>query len=348
MSKTNSNSITSIFTAALNENLPFRRKVLKIFEKILRKKIDSSVVFYDCIHSPLLYEEMNGKEIDIIARIPGVHKPVMMIEVKANTREPLQDSQRKEGEYENTAKEHHIPLIYIIPKNYIHENEIPKIAKKITWESILEHAEDTKVSVNAQISNFVEIIEQDEGFLNEEIKLFENKKLLLKIRQISLTVLERIEKVLKRNKRKGYRDEQDQWGVGYYYYFKGIGYYVGIVPAFDSFDSGRYFFSVCISEDYSNYNELEHLTPDPVYFEEGYYFVPLLNDKTVVGDKKVLLELREILSDIEINRNIRKNFQYYYSLRTKLGECEFDNLFDDENNEINERVYNKLGRRIYN
>lgn len=202
MSKTNSNSITSIFTAALNENSPFRKKVLKIFEKKLRKKIDPNVVFCDCTHAPLLYEEMNGKEIDIIARIPGVHKPVMMIEVKANTREPLQDSQKMDGEYEITAREHHIPLVYIVPSNYIHRAEIPELAKKVTWESILEYAEDINVSFNAQISNFVEIVEPDEGILDEEIELFENPKRLLQIHEISLTVLGSIEKVLRKNQEK--------------------------------------------------------------------------------------------------------------------------------------------------
>ena len=91
MSKTNSNSITSILVAALNtENSEFRTKMISILSKKIRKKIKDEIQFYDCTHSPLLYKEMKETEIDIIARYPGIHKPVMMIEIKANIGEPLQ------------------------------------------------------------------------------------------------------------------------------------------------------------------------------------------------------------------------------------------------------------------
>lgn len=348
MSKTNSNSITSIFTAALNENSSFRKKVLKILEKKLRKTINPSLVFYDCTHAPLLYEEMNGKEIDIIARIPGKHKPEMMIEIKANIREPIQDSQGKDGEYECTAKKHHIPLIYIIPANYIHKSELPEIAKKITWESILESADNCPVSFNTQISNFVEIEESENYFQDNEIELFKNPKRLLQIFEISEIVLQKIEKVLKRNNRKEYRTEQDQWGIGYYYKFKGIWYFLGIAPYFDSFENGKFFLSMAITEDYKNWSELEDLTPTPIYFEEGYYYLPILNNETIVGDKKVLSEIREELIDIPINRNNRKYFAAFYSLRGKVGDWEFDNLFIEENDKyvINEKYYNRIIKRI--
>lgn len=346
MSKTNSNSITSIFVAALNENSPFRKKVLTIFEKKIGKAIDSSVMFYDCTHSPLLYEEMNGKEIDIIARVPGKHKPEMMIEIKANIREPLYESQQEGGEYDCTSKKHHIPLIYIIPEKYFHKGELPKKAKKITWESIIENSEDIQISFNAQIQKFVETNESEDEIYNDEIKLFENQNYLVQINKISVTILEIIEKILKRNKRKDYSSEQDQWGVGYFYKFREIWYYIGVVPYFDNLEKGKYFLSLAITEDCKNTAELEHLTPEPIYFEEGYYYLSLLNDKTTVGDKKVLLEIRDELKDFYINRNIRKYFKYYYSLRSKIGEENFDCLFDNENFEIDEKVYNRLKKKI--
>lgn len=346
MSKTNSNSITSIFIAALNENSTFRKRVIKIFENKLDKEIDSSVKFYDCTHSPLLYKEMNGKEIDIIAQIPGKHKPVMMIEIKANTREPLQDSQRKDGEYEITSRKRHIPLIYIIPKNYIHEKEIPRIAKKITWESIIERAEDVSVSFNEQINNFVEIVESEEEINPEEITLFSKSNYLLEIHELSVRTLKIIEKILKRNRRKDYSKEEDQWGVGYFYKFQGIWYYLGFVPPFDSYENGKYFLSLAITENCNNCDELEHLTPTPIYFEEGYYYLSILDDKTVAGDKKVISEIRKELKDVYINRNIRKYFKSFYSLRSKLGENEFDILFDEENYGINEKEYIKLKEKL--
>ena len=100
MSRTNSNSITSILVAALNNTeSEFRDEMLKFLSRKIYegkdKKIDKKVEFYDCTHNPLLYKEMHGTEIDIIGRIPGHHKPELMIEIKASAREPLQNSQKR-------------------------------------------------------------------------------------------------------------------------------------------------------------------------------------------------------------------------------------------------------------
>lgn len=348
MSRTNSNSITSIFVAALNENSLFRRRVLQIFGKKIGKPIDSSVKFYDCTYSPLLYDEMDGKEIDIIVRSPGKHKPEMMIEIKANIREPLQDSQKKKGEYEITARNHHIPLIYIIPKNYCHKSEIPNIAKTITWESILENVENSQVSFNTQISRFVEIEESENCFNDEEKELMQNRKQLLQIFEISNMVLTKIQKVLERNNRKEYSAEQDQWGIGYYYNFKGIWYFLGICPYLASLENGNYFLSMAITEDKKNWRELEDFTPSHIYFDKGYYYLSIFNSKIIVGDKKVLSEIREELFDISISRDNRKKFTPFYSLRGKVGELKFDNLFINDNDkyEINNKCYNQLLKRI--
>ena len=168
MSKTNSNCITSILIAVLNnKQSSFRGEFFKCIKKQYEDEdicIPKETTFYDGTHQPLLYKEMNGKEIDIIARIPGKRKPVLMIEVKANIWENLQESQSKKGEYGKTAKKYGIPLIYIIPKYYSHEEEIPEIARIIKWESILNIARSEKGKDDyfvEQIKNFVEFTDEN-------------------------------------------------------------------------------------------------------------------------------------------------------------------------------------------
>ena len=196
MNRTNSNSITSLLVAALNEESEFRTQALDLLSKKIRRKISNEVCFYDSTHSPLLYKQMNGTEIDIIARIPGKHKPEMMIEVKAAAGETLQDSQSIGGEYENTSKDHNIPLVYIIPENYIHKEELPKIAVKIYWENLLNGIENFNVKFDQQIRNFVEINDEIQKFTDKEQQLFSNKSLLKNIYCLKQNVIPKIYNLL--------------------------------------------------------------------------------------------------------------------------------------------------------
>ena len=359
MAKTNSNSITSIFTVALNEDLDFKRKVITIFEERLFPKgserhIDPRVEFYDCTHTPLLYKEMKGKEIDIIARIPGIHKPVLMIEIKANTREPLQKSQKKEGAYHKTAKNHHISLIYIIPENYEHKKEIPPIAKIITWETIQERARNMKVTFDTQISNFVDVSETNKEIDSNEKKLFSNIEQLLLIKKISKLVLDKVEVILDKYKRKKNRGSQeDQWGIGHYYDYKGSCYYFGINPPLAKVENGKYFLSLAIAEDCKTNAVLEPKN-NHMYFEDGYYYVSILQDDFSAGDEKVLSDIRKELKDLLINDEIRLCFETFYLLRSKLGEEKFDSIFEEkpDSNDyeyiINEKIHAKLAKIVNN
>ncbi len=361
MAKTNSNSITSIFTVALNEDLDFKRKVITIFEERIFPKgserhIDPRVEFYDCTHTPLLYKEMKGKEIDIIARIPGIHKPVLMIEIKANTREPLQKSQKKEGAYHKTAKNHHISLIYIIPENYEHKKEIPPIAKIITWETIQERAGNMKVTFDTQISNFVELSEKNEEINKDEKEIFENEEKMLLIKKISELVLYNVAEVLKNKNRKLFRKPQiDQWGIGYLYYFRGTLHYLGINPVLSDYENGKYFLSLAIAEDYKSNKTMDKIKPEHTYFDNEYYHISILQDASHAGDKDVLSEIRKKLKRSLkglINDEIIQSFYTYYSLRSKLGEEKFDALFEEKpgGNDyeyiINEKIHAKLARTI--
>ena len=347
MAKTNSNSITSILVAALNtEDSDFRNKMISIFSKKIKRKIKNEITFYDCTHSPLLYKEMNDTEIDIIARYPGIHKPIMMIEIKANIGEPLQFSQGQNGYYVKTSNKHDIPLIYIIPQKYIHKEELPKTAIKIYWEDILKETGNITVNFDSQISQFVEI-SNDEKYLSvEEKKLYENKKLLNDIYTFKTTILKTLRDILIEKQRidNNTEPEEDQWGVGFYYSFKNNNFFLGFNPYYnEQFDA---FFALDIEETKNNTNlgDEKHLI-----YDEGYYFIPILDNKTIEGDKTVINALRKKLKSQEnniskISQNIKENFAIFFCIQEKIGKDEMDNLFTD--NQINEKQYEKLKKKF--
>ncbi len=321
MSKTNSNSITSILTIALNtKESDFRKKMLELFKKTINKNISEDVIFYDCTHTSLLYKEMNGKEVDIIARKPGMHRPVMMIEVKANVGEPLQESQAKNGEYEKTSNEHKIPLIYIIPSNYIHVKELPEKSKKIKWEKILEYTEKITVTFDSQITQFVEISNNDNNLTEYEKILLKNEKLLVGIYRTKNEVLETIKQCLVKQKRTITYVEDRPWGSGFYYTYKKQDYFLGFNPYYYN----DYFLALDIAENLNNY---ELGDKKKLYYEDGYYFIPILRNSKCYGDEKVLKQIREDLGITHIEEPIINNFSTFISLQNKIGDEKFKGLF---------------------
>lgn len=345
MSKTNSNSITSILVAALNtEDSDFRNKIISIFSKKIQRKIKNEIAFYDCTHSPLLYKEMHDTEIDIIARYPGIHKPIMMIEIKANIGEPLQYSQGQNGYYLRTSKKHKIPLIYIIPKKYIHKEDLPKSAIKIYWEDILKEAGNINVRFDSQISQFVEISNDVKYFTDEEKKLFGNKKILNDIYTFKTQTLNIIKEILiERQRIDDYTEpEEVQWGVGFYYSFKSNNFFLGFNPYYnEQFDA---FFALDIEETKNNIilGDEKHLI-----YDEGYYFIPILNNKTSEGDKTVLSALRKKLKDnkiLEVSQVIKENFASFFCIQEKIGKVEMDKLFTEK--QINEKQYEKMKKKF--
>ena len=341
MSKTNSNCITSILVTALNDKESgFSKSMREIFSRKIQRKVSDEVIFYNCTYTPLLYKEMNGTEIDIIARIPGVHKPIMMIEVKANIDEPLQASQSMSGEYEKTAKTHKIPLVYIIPKNYIHRKKLPK-AKIITWEEIKKEInKKIKVSFDSQIEQFVEIISNDNLLSKEEIRLLKNKNLMKVIFKFKKENLGKIKETLERRKRKQSGEQEDQWGVGYYYNYKKNDCFIGFNPHYISDGKEDKFLALCIAETSKNTDLGDN---KKIYFEDGYYFVPILNSKCIEGDEVILKELRTIFRGLSIQQEVKTNFSIFFSLKNKIGE-EFDKIFVEhaDHYEINTEAYDKV------
>lgn len=139
--KTNSNSITAILVTKLNNKKSgFRSKILSEWE------IPDDTIFYDGTYTTLPYEEMGNAHVDIVGKSKS--KVVIMIEVKANIKEELQETQTEDGAYQNTAKQHHIKLKYIIPEGYEHEKTLLNSSKNniyckiIKWSWIYEIAKE--------------------------------------------------------------------------------------------------------------------------------------------------------------------------------------------------------------
>lgn len=139
--RTNSNSITAILVTKLNNKKSgFRSKIISEWE------IPDDTIFYDGTYTTLPYEEMGNAHVDIVGKSKS--KVVIMIEVKANIKEELQETQNEDGAYQNTAKEHHIKLKYIIPEGYEHEktlldsSENNIYCKIIKWSWIYEIAKE--------------------------------------------------------------------------------------------------------------------------------------------------------------------------------------------------------------
>lgn len=315
MSKTNSNSMTSLLVAALNDvDSEFRNALIQWFKEKTGADIPAKTVFYDGTHQTLLYREMNGKEIDIIAREPGKRKPVLMIEVKAGLWENLQDSQCKGGEYQKTAEKYEIPLIYIIPRYYSHESDIPKNAEKIEWESILGIARKHDKYLVKQIENFVEISEDEKTLSEGERNLLTKQGLLKEVHCTKQDVLDEIYNLLK--KRKDVSSQENQYGVGWYYKYGKSSLFIGFNP----WQNEDRFFSLCIQEDVSTDKD------DKLYYDDGWYYVPVQDLNCVEGDEKVLTELRKVLKEknIVISKSFAKSLRSFYTLKAKIANLAAD------------------------
>lgn len=310
--KTNSNSMTSLLTVALNnKKCNFRDVMLKRIERIVRKNISDDVCFYDETHQSLPYEEMDGKEIDIIARVPGKRTPVLMIEVKVGVGEILQKSQKEGGQYDLTAKAHGIPLLYIIPQDYYHRGEIPASAEILDWEDILTVAREHDNTYFAeQMEHFVELSEEDEVLSKEEVALLTVKSLLEDVYETKNQVLDEIRQILEKHGRESIKPQFDQYGVGYYYNYDGNEFFIGFNPCLE----GERFLTLCIGENASTDKD------DKLYYEYGYYYVPVQKCNSLEGDEELLIDLRNVLTEKKfvVSDSFKRTLYSFYTLKKKI------------------------------
>ena len=311
MNQTNSNSITSILICALNAKSKFRTEMLTKFEEITQSKLDD-IYFYDGTHSPLKIEKMENKQVDIYARKFGEQKVRLMIEIKANLNEALQDSQKKNSIYEVVAKQLGCNLLYIVPKNYNHKNELS--TNIIEWETVLEIADK---KLKQQIYHFVEadIDDDRQSVLSKQVlQLLQNPKQLQKLYE------KHKENLKKCITDAGVRVKGNNFSITDYefgYYFGSKEFFLGYTYIHKTFDDskGIYNFFLCIQETKNN----TILGKEDFYYDGGWYYIPIkrlenMNIKTIEDLRKTKeikpkvyynLNLDEI-QKFEINNDVRK------------------------------------------
>ena len=330
MSKTNSNSITSILIYALNKrDSSFRREMIKFFNKRganLSERDD--IEFYDGTHSPLKYKSMKNKEVDIYARIRGKYKVLLMIEVKAGINETLQKSQQQNGEYYKTSITENIPLFFIIPKLYAHRNKLSFLGNNvIEWEEIMELSGtfEDETDIGNQINNFVEVTNQESYIPNIVKELYDIKRIdkLLKNRRILKNSLKDCINITSRKK-----FSESEYEFGYYWnngnYFLGYNYFLD-----------KYILSFDIAETKLPGN----LNKNDFTYLDGWFFIPAISiDKSSpftiqnleksIREKDLLIINSSIIQ--RVKRYIPEDQQIAYQIRTT-----FTNLFNSfiENNQ---------------
>ncbi len=308
--KTNSNSITSIFIYALNNKKSgFREAMLKRFRDIKKTNgdkfdIPEDIVFHNGSFKSLALKEMNGTKIDIYG-LSGINNvPKIMIEIKANLEEDLQDTQNDKGAYRNTARAYNIPLVYIIPNKYIHENKLPKseektdkknelIVTKIYWSEVRDIARNyDNTGLDNQIETFVQLIDND----GEDLLFTKNELALIISPNLIWETYEYIFKFktcIKNYTGKKSKEHNNQYGIGYSY--DDDKYWLGLIP---SHDEKQYFFSLCISAD--KIKKQDFKKPNDIYFDGEYYYCPYKSKdfKAKINFTKLESELNKY-SDLE-------------------------------------------------
>jgi hypothetical protein len=151
--KTNSNSITAILINKLNNKKSgFRFAMLEKWE------LPTNTIFKNGTHSTITFSEMENKEVDIVG-MSGTEY-VILIEIKANLSENIQESQKANGQYVKTAQKHNLKLKYIIPDGYYEFDKLPlenDFTQIIKWSQIYEIAQATdNTGFTDDINNFVE------------------------------------------------------------------------------------------------------------------------------------------------------------------------------------------------
>lgn len=307
MSKTNSNSITSILIYELNRlDSDFREKMLNQF-KIPETSSDirGQLLFYDGTHSSLKLKTMKRKEVDIYARVPGEYKLRLMIEVKAGINETLQESQKKNKEYDTTAKTEGASLFYIIPKYYSHRSKLDFCKDTIIeWEDILQIAEDCSASTNIadQIRNFVEITEKEAENSSELMEVFKNITDLIKSRS---EVKNKLGEIL--TFKKEFSESANEFG----FYWKKKTRFLGY--NYKDCNNKDYVFSLDIMETEDN----TELGKNGVFYIDGWYYIPIEKESSLEIKAGTQNILESFTSDID-KEYLMKNLDFFYDNQEKI------------------------------
>ncbi len=320
MAKMSTDTMTGLLVTALNSrNSNFWFMMFWHFGSLFGMVIPSDVEFY--VHQSLAYETMNENKIDVVAFLPGKRTPLLMIEIKTDYWEPLHESQQKGGAYELTAKKHGIPLLYIIPQHYFQRDKIPAGAKILEWEKILSIARDQDNTCFAdQIEHYVEVFKENAVFSKEEVALLTVPSLMKEKFQTENLIFEEIKQVLKNHGREfklgdGSLEPHD---IGFSYSYDGNDLFIG----FNTRRERAPFFALCIKENagMDKYDKL--------YYEDGFYYIPVLDCDSMEGDKEVLTDLRKVLQEknVVISKSFELSYRIIPRLRAKIARL-YDNFW---------------------
>lgn len=215
--KTNSNSITAILVERLNyKKSGFRTAILKLWN------LPDDIFFTDGTHTVSCIPEMENKEVDIVGK--SGTKIILLIEVKANLNEDLQVSQKANGQYENTVKNHRdIKLKYIIPDGYYHQNELPKESEQIqivNWSKIYEIAKETdNTGLTEQINYFVEsnFNQNDLVLTKGDIAMFLSPSIIGKVISLDSKIENLLAEFVKQNQKSINYNGTKKDGLGWWY-----------------------------------------------------------------------------------------------------------------------------------
>lgn len=250
--KTNSNSITSILVEKLNyKKSGFRNAMLKLWN------LPDNITFIDGTHSTSRLPEMENKEVDIIGTIGS--KILLLLEIKANLNEDLQDSQKRNGQYAKTVECHkEIKLRYIIPDGYYHISELPEENDQIkiyTWSKIYEIAKETdNTGLTEQINYFVEnAFSINDMLLNKgEIAMFLSPAIIGKVTSLYSKTKKLMTEFVKNNGKIICGKGNNQEDLGWWYTLtkgkKQISAWIGLYEL-DEFSNNSFFIYLWIDAD---------------------------------------------------------------------------------------------------
>ena len=144
----------------------------------------------------------------------------------------------------------------------------------------------------------------------EERSLLTEPKWLKDVYDTKRRVLDLISDSL--GKRKEVSRQEDQYGVGWNYKYGKKSLFVGFNPWYND----EHFFSLCIQEDASTDKD------DKLYYNDGWYYVPVQDSDCVEGDEKVLTDLRDDLKgmNIVIPKEFAKFLRAFYTLKAKIAD----------------------------
>ncbi|WP_191018130.1 hypothetical protein [Treponema zioleckii] len=151
---TKSNTMVNITISTLNN----KKSSLKYcFIKELGFNFDEVEQFTTGEKANIKDDNLDNKEIDIVG-LGKNNDPKVLIEIKVNIHEKLQDSQKINSHYQKFAESKAIQIYYIVPEEYSHQEEIgsAKYVTIKTWNEILEKTSEYDTIYSDAIENNVE------------------------------------------------------------------------------------------------------------------------------------------------------------------------------------------------